>query len=276
LLPLFDPPRHDSADTIRKALDLGVCVKMVTGDHLAIAKETGRRLGTGTNMHPSEALFGRGGDRAAAPVEELVESADGFAGVFPEHKHEIVRILQAQGHVCGMTGDGVNDAPALKKADIGIAVSDATDAARAAADIVLTEPGLSVIVSAVLTSRTIFQRMKNYTVDLTSVPIAWCSSTSTILLLTIYALPTQIYAVSITIRIVVRMLEFDNNLVINRHCTNLCLVRLQLGFVLLASIWEYDFPPFMVLIIAILNDGNALVTLNLSCENEACCIWNRY
>ncbi|XP_047081905.1 ATPase 10, plasma membrane-type-like [Lolium rigidum] len=205
LLPLFDPPRHDSAETIRKALDLGVCVKMVTGDHLAIAKETGRRLGTGTNMHPSEALFGRGGDRAAAPVEELVESADGFAGVFPEHKHEIVRILQAQGHVCGMTGDGVNDAPALKKADIGIAVSDATDAARAAADIVLTEPGLSVIVSAVLTSRTIFQRMKNYT----------------------------IYAVSITIRIV-------------------------LGFVLLASIWEYDFPPFMVLIIAILNDGTIM------------------
>ncbi|KAM0831688.1 hypothetical protein ACQ4PT_065389 [Festuca glaucescens] len=205
LLPLLDPPRHDSADTIRKALDLGVCVKMITGDHLAIAKETGRRLGTGTNMHPSAALFGRGGDRAAAPVEELVESADGFAGVFPEHKHEIVRILQAQGHVCGMTGDGVNDAPALKKADIGIAVSDATDAARAAADIVLTEPSLSVIVSAVLTSRAIFQRMKNYT----------------------------IYAVSITIRIV-------------------------LGFVLLASIWEYDFPPFMVLIIAILNDGTIM------------------
>uniref|UniRef100_A0ACD5XH68 Uncharacterized protein n=1 Tax=Avena sativa TaxID=4498 RepID=A0ACD5XH68_AVESA len=204
LLPLLDPPRHDSADTIRRALDLGVCVKMITGDHLAIAKETGRRLGTGTNMHPSAALFGRG-DEAVAPVEELVESADGFAGVFPEHKHEIVQILQAQGHVCGMTGDGVNDAPALKKADIGIAVSDATDAARAAADIVLTEPGLSVIVGAVLTSRAIFQRMKNYT----------------------------IYAVSITIRIV-------------------------LGFVLLASIWEYDFPPFMVLIIAILNDGTIM------------------
>uniref|UniRef100_A0A453IY62 Cation-transporting P-type ATPase N-terminal domain-containing protein n=1 Tax=Aegilops tauschii subsp. strangulata TaxID=200361 RepID=A0A453IY62_AEGTS len=168
VLPLFDPPRHDSADTIRRALDLGVCVKMITGDHLAIAKETGRRLGTGTNMHPSAALFGRrGGDEgAAAAVEELVESADGFAGVFPEHKHEIVRLLQASGHVCGMTGDGVNDAPALKKADIGIAVSDATDAARAAADIVLTEPGLGVIVCAVLTSRAIFQRMRNYTVRL--------------------------------------------------------------------------------------------------------------
>ncbi|XP_040377612.1 ATPase 10, plasma membrane-type-like [Oryza brachyantha] len=208
LLPLFDPPRHDSAETIRRALDLGVCVKMITGDHLAIAKETGRRLGMGTNMYPSASLFGRrgGGGDAAVPVDELVEKADGFAGVFPEHKYEIVRILQREGgHVCGMTGDGVNDAPALKKADIGIAVSDATDAARGAADIVLTEPGLSVIVSAVLTSRAIFQRMKNYT----------------------------IYAVSITIRIV-------------------------LGFVLLASIWEYDFPPFMVLIIAILNDGTIM------------------
>ncbi|THU66719.1 hypothetical protein C4D60_Mb05t17170 [Musa balbisiana] len=206
LLPLFDPPRHDSAETIRRALNLGVCVKMITGDQLSIAKETGRRLGMGTNMYPSSSLFGHDKDEnEALPVDELIEKADGFAGVFPEHKYEIVKILQEKKHVCGMTGDGVNDAPALKKADIGIAVSDATDAARSAADIVLTEPGLSVIVSAVLTSRAIFQRMKNYT----------------------------IYAVSITIRIV-------------------------LGFMLLALIWEYDFPPFMVLIIAILNDGTIM------------------
>ncbi|XP_075663902.1 ATPase 10, plasma membrane-type isoform X2 [Castanea sativa] len=206
LLPLFDPPRHDSAETIRRALNLGVCVKMITGDQLAIAKETGRRLGMGTNMYPSSSLLGRNKDEnEALPVDELIEKADGFAGVFPEHKYEIVKILQEKKHVVGMTGDGVNDAPALKKADIGIAVADATDAARSAADIVLTEPGLSVIVSAVLTSRAIFQRMKNYT----------------------------IYAVSITIRIV-------------------------LGFVLLALIWEYDFPPFMVLIIAILNDGTIM------------------
>ncbi|XP_077238040.1 plasma membrane ATPase 4-like isoform X1 [Tasmannia lanceolata] len=207
LLPLFDPPRHDSAETIRRALHLGVNVKMITGDQLAIGKETGRRLGMGTNMYPSSSLLGQSKDESIAsiPVEELIEKADGFAGVFPEHKYEIVKKLQERKHICGMTGDGVNDAPALKKADIGIAVADATDAARGASDIVLTEPGLSVIVSAVLTSRAIFQRMKNYT----------------------------IYAVSITIRIVV-------------------------GFMLIALIWKFDFSPFMVLIIAILNDGTIM------------------
>ncbi|KAI9174090.1 hypothetical protein LWI28_011814 [Acer negundo] len=165
LLPLFDPPRHDSAGTIRRALDLGVSVKMITGDQLAIGKETGRRLGMGTNMYPSSALLGESKDEASSAllVDDLIEKADGFAGVFPEHKYEIVRRLQARKHICGMTGDGVNDAPALKKADIGIAVADSTDAARSASDIVLTEPGLSVIISAVLTSRAIFQRMKNYT-----------------------------------------------------------------------------------------------------------------
>ncbi|KAG5544981.1 hypothetical protein RHGRI_017439 [Rhododendron griersonianum] len=170
LLPLFDPPRHDSAETIRKALHLGVCVKMITGDQLSIAKETGQRLGMGTNMYPSSSLLGRERDGIEALPDELIEKADGFVGVFPEHKYEIVKILQQKKHVVGMTGDGVNDAPALKKADIGIAVADATDAARSASDIVLTEPGLN------------------------------------------------------------------------------------LGFMLLALIWEYDFPPFMVLIIAILND----------------------
>nr|CAB3502136.1 unnamed protein product [Digitaria exilis] len=131
LLPLLDPPRSDSADTITRALNLGVNVKMITGT-LAIAKETGRRLGMGTNMYPSSALLGQNKDEATAsiPVDELIEKADGFAGVFPEHKYEIVKKLQEMKHICGMTGDGVNDAPALKKADIGIAVADATDAAR--------------------------------------------------------------------------------------------------------------------------------------------------
>ncbi|CAI0418812.1 unnamed protein product [Linum tenue] len=220
LLPLFDPPRHDSADTVRRALNLGVCVKMITGDQLAIAKETGRRLGMGTNMFPASSLLSHDKDGTEILlVDELIEKADGFAGVFPEHKFEIVKILQEKKHVVGMTGDGVNDAPALKKADIGIAVAGSTDAARSAADIVLTEAGLSVIISAVLTSRAVFQRMKNYTV--------------TFLLIFLYTCITQIYAVSITIRIVV-------------------------GFSLLALIWEYDFPPFMVLIIAILNDGTIM------------------
>ena len=137
LLPLLDPPRHDSAETIKQALNLGVNVKMITGDQLAIAKETGRRLGMGTNMYPSSSLL-KDGDSCGLPVDELIEKADGFAGVFPEHKYEIVRRLQEMKHICGMTGDGVNDAPALKKADIGIAVSEATDAARAAYGIVLT------------------------------------------------------------------------------------------------------------------------------------------
>ncbi|KAI8551336.1 hypothetical protein RHMOL_Rhmol06G0178100 [Rhododendron molle] len=153
LLPLFDPPRHDSAETIRKAFHLGVCVKMITGDQLSIAKETGRRLGMGANMYPSSSLLGRERDGIEAlPIDELIEKANGFVGVFPEHKYVIVKILQQKKHVVGMTGAGVNDAPALKKADIGIAVADATDAARSASDIVLIEPGLNVIINAVLTS----------------------------------------------------------------------------------------------------------------------------
>uniref|UniRef100_A0A452Z3T1 P-type ATPase A domain-containing protein n=1 Tax=Aegilops tauschii subsp. strangulata TaxID=200361 RepID=A0A452Z3T1_AEGTS len=175
LLPLLDPPRHDSAETIKQALNLGVNVKMITGDQLAIAKETGRRLGMGTNMYPSSALLGQSVHESivSLPVDELIEKADGFAGVFPEHKYEIVKKLQQMKHICGMTGDGVNDAPALKKADIGIAVADATDAARSASDIVLTEPGLSVIISAVLTSRAIFQRMKNYTLGFMLIALIW-------------------------------------------------------------------------------------------------------
>ncbi|GLU01152.1 hypothetical protein SLE2022_184760 [Rubroshorea leprosula] len=218
LLPLFDPPRHDSAETIRMAQSLGVDVKMITDDQLAIAKETGRRLGMGTNMYPSSSLLflhflGRPSSSlfedkdasiaAAFPINEFIETADGFAGVLPEHKYEIVKRLQERKHICGMTGDG--DAPALKKADIGIAVANASDAARSASDIVITEPGLSVIISAVLTSRAIYQRMKNYT----------------------------IYAVAATIHIV-------------------------FSFLIIALVWKFDFAPFMVLIIAILNDGTVM------------------
>jgi H+-transporting ATPase len=210
LLAIFDPPREDTKQTIDDALALGVKVKMVTGDQLAIAKETGRRLGLGDHMYPAKVLKdgpAPGGKHAS--LDEMIMDADGFAGVFPEHKYEIVKRLQGLGHLCAMTGDGANDAPALSRANVGIAVEGATDAARGAADIVLTEPGLSTIVHAIRGSRVIFQRMRNY----------------------------SIYACAVTIRIVV------------------C-------FAILAWVYQFDFPPFMVLIIALLNDGT-IMTLSV-------------
>jgi len=163
VLPLFDPPREDAQATIAAAVRMGVDVKMVTGDAVAIAGETARRLGMGTDVLDASGLGDVEGDETAG-MSEAIEDADGFAQVFPEHKFHIVDVLQKRGHIVGMTGDGVNDAPALKKADCGIAVSDATDAARAAASIVLTTPGLSVIVDAIKESRRIFQRMNSYAV----------------------------------------------------------------------------------------------------------------
>ncbi|KAF9447220.1 plasma membrane H+-transporting ATPase [Macrolepiota fuliginosa MF-IS2] len=210
LLAIFDPPRADTKQTIDDALALGVKVKMVTGDQLAIAKETGRRLGLGDHMYPAKVLKegpAPGGKHAS--LDEMIMDADGFAGVFPEHKYEIVKRLQGLGHLCAMTGDGANDAPALSRANVGIAVEGATDAARGAADIVLTEPGLSTIVHAIRQSRIIFQRMRNY----------------------------SIYACAVTIRIVV------------------C-------FAILSFAYKFDFPPFMILIIALLNDGT-IMTLSL-------------
>jgi H+-transporting ATPase len=163
VLPMFDPPREDAKATIATALAMGVKVKMVTGDALAIAKETAQKLNMGANILDASSL----GDTKKQETNEMAESiekADGFAQVFPEHKFHIVDVLQKRGHIVGMTGDGVNDAPALKKADCGIAVSGATDAARAAAAIVLTTPGLSVIIDAIKESRRIFQRMNSYAI----------------------------------------------------------------------------------------------------------------
>ncbi|KAI8087624.1 uncharacterized protein B0P05DRAFT_531697, partial [Gilbertella persicaria] len=206
LLPIYDPPRSDTKETIDRAIALGVSVKMITGDQLAIGKETGRRLGMGDNMFLSKTLKdGPPAGSGYSDVDEMVLHCDGFAGVYPEHKYEIVERLQAMGHMTAMTGDGVNDAPALSKANVGIAVADATDAARSAADIVLTEPGLSVIIEAIIGSRQIFQRMRNY----------------------------SIYTCSVTIRVVV-------------------------GFAILCFAFQYNFPPFMVLILAILNDGTIM------------------
>jgi len=163
VLPLFDPPREDAKDTIATALAMGVKIKMVTGDALAIAKETAKKLDMGANILDAASL-GDSKKKETTEVAESIEKADGFAQVFPEHKFHIVDVLQKRSHMVGMTGDGVNDAPALKKADCGIAVSSATDAARAAASIVLTTPGLSVIIDAIKESRRIFQRMNSYAI----------------------------------------------------------------------------------------------------------------
>ncbi|KAG8850678.1 plasma membrane H+-ATPase [Tulasnella sp. 330] len=210
LLAIFDPPRDDTKQTIDDALALGIKVKMVTGDQLAIAKETGRRLGLGDHMYPAKVLKdGPAPGSKHGTLDEMILDADGFAGVFPEHKYEIVKRLQGLGHLCAMTGDGANDAPALSRANVGIAVEGATDAARGAADIVLTEPGLSTIIHAIRGARVIFQRMRNY----------------------------SIYACAVTIRIVV------------------C-------FGILAFAYKFDFPPFMVLVIALLNDGT-IMTLSV-------------
>ncbi len=160
ILSLFDPPRHDTKATIAAAIDNGIEVKMVTGDHTAIAKETCRELGMGTSILNTEVL--NNADVPQETIDKIILEAHGFAEVMPEHKFMIVARLREQGHVTGMTGDGVNDAPALKRADVGIAVEGATDAARAAADLVLIEPGLAVIIDAIFLARCIFQRMRNY------------------------------------------------------------------------------------------------------------------
>jgi H+-transporting ATPase len=161
IIPLYDPPREDSKATLQTARQMGIDVKMVTGDQIAIAKEIGRQLDMGTAILDA-GIFQETGGGEADRLAAAVEAADGFAQVFPEHKFNIVEALQKRGHIVGMTGDGVNDAPALKKADAGVAVSGATDAARSAADIVLLTPGLSMIIDAVKESRRIFQRMSSY------------------------------------------------------------------------------------------------------------------
>jgi H+-transporting ATPase len=161
VLPLFDPPRVDAKATIATAAKMGVKIKMVTGDALAIAREMAKTLGMGANILDGGALGDSKTDETAEVAREI-EDADGFAQVFPEHKFHIVDVMQKHDHIVGMTGDGVNDAPALKKADCGFAVSGATDAARAAASIVLVAPGLGVIIDAIKESREIFQRMNSY------------------------------------------------------------------------------------------------------------------
>jgi len=168
LLTFLDPPRPDTKQTISDAHHYGIQVKMITGDHLLIARNTAAQLEMGDRIFTSERLPMLDPETKEKPANlgknygDLCLAADGFAQVYPEHKYLIVECLRELHYTVGMTGDGVNDAPALKRADIGIAVAGATDAARAAADIVLTEPGLGTIIHGILIAREIFTRMSNF------------------------------------------------------------------------------------------------------------------
>jgi len=174
MLTFLDPPRDDTKATIFRSEAYGVPVRMITGDHILIAKKTCKDLEMG-NMQRDGWPIIEGPDnlpmldKDGDPPEDLVinygahiKNADGFAQVFPEHKFLVVETFRLMGYKCGMTGDGVNDAPALKRADVGIAVAGATDAARAAADIVLTQEGLSTIVLGMEIARCIFTRIKSF------------------------------------------------------------------------------------------------------------------
>jgi H+-transporting ATPase len=164
LIPFYDKVRDDSKETIQQAKEHGIDVKMLTGDHLAIAREVAREVGIGEHIHSAQGFADETNAKILAEIGTIVEEADGFSQVFPESKHLIVRALQFKGHIVGMTGDGVNDAPALKQANLGIAVSGASDAARAAASLVLTAPGLSVIIKGINEARRIFERMTTYSI----------------------------------------------------------------------------------------------------------------
>ncbi|MFA5305529.1 MAG: plasma-membrane proton-efflux P-type ATPase, partial [Candidatus Omnitrophota bacterium] len=197
LFAIYDPPREDSADTIKTARSMGLNVKMVTGDHIAVAKEIAREVGLGENIQPASNFL----DKSDKEAQQIIEGADGFAQVFPEHKYKIVEELQAKNHIVGMTGDGVNDAPALKKADAGIAVAGATDAAKSAAAIVLTKPGLSVIIDAIKESRKIFKRMNSYAI------YRIAETTRVLLFMTLAILIFNFYPVTAIMIVILAMLN---------------------------------------------------------------------
>jgi len=165
ILPLLDPPREDSKEVISDARRHGIDVRMVTGDHAAIGRQVAGQIGMGTDIKSARDLFGEEESfdpENDARTRERIFEADGYSEVTPEHKFNIIKAFQSAGQIVGMTGDGVNDAPALKRADVGIAISDATDAARSASDLVLTKPGLGTIIQAVEEARRIFERMSGY------------------------------------------------------------------------------------------------------------------
>ena len=160
-IPLNDKPREDSATFINELKKLGLKIKMLTGDSEATAKAVASEVGIGDRILDVSSLAGE----SESQLSELVDKNDGFSGVFPKDKYAIVKALQDSGFHVGMTGDGVNDAPALKQAEVGIAVSNATDVAKSAAAIVLTSDGIEPIVNAIVESRSIFERMITYTIN---------------------------------------------------------------------------------------------------------------
>ena len=163
LVTLYDPPRPDAKQLIAVLHDLGVPVKMLTGDALAVASEIARGVGLPNIRRMAD--LKAAGVPAGKDAVDLLAGTDGFAEIYPEDKYVVVKHLQAAGHVTGMTGDGVNDAPALRQAEVGIAVSTATDVAKGAASVVLTEPGLTNIVALVEQGRTIYQRILTYIIN---------------------------------------------------------------------------------------------------------------
>jgi len=161
LLPLSDPPRSDSESMIKELRKLGIKPIMLTGDNIAIAEEIARQVGIGSTINRIEDIKGLSEDEQL----KIVGESSGFAEIYPEDKYRVVKLLQSRGHMVGMTGDGVNDAPALKQAEMGIAVSNSTDVAKASASVVLTEPGISVIIDAVKISRQTYQRMLSWVIN---------------------------------------------------------------------------------------------------------------
>lgn len=168
VVSLYDPPRPDAKELIAALQDRGVAVKMLTGDALAVASELARGVGLPNirRMADLKAANAQADNKQAdSKMADPFEGADGFAEVFPEDKYGVVKRLQDAGHIVGRTGDGVNDAPALRQAEVGIAVSAATDVAKGAASVVLTEPGLTNIVALVEQGRTIYQRILTWIIN---------------------------------------------------------------------------------------------------------------
>lgn len=161
VLAIADPPRADSASMLARLKNLGIKPMMITGDSVPIARDVAEQVGIGTKILPAKALK----TGTAADKIQLIHESDGFANVFPDDKYQIVKLLQEDGHLVGMTGDGVNDAPALKQAELGTAVSSASDVAKASASIILTHPGLHDIIAAITTSRQTYQRMLTWVIN---------------------------------------------------------------------------------------------------------------